>query len=73
MKGIELCERFYHEYGAPMLDESFGDIKHLLAVGIMGSGSECFGYDDELSWDHDFEPGFCIFLPEKSEFFRNAT
>ncbi len=66
MKGIELCERFYYEYGEPMLDVNFGDIKHLLAVGIMGSGSECFGYDDELSQDHDFEPGFCVFLPDES-------
>ncbi len=66
MKGIELCERFYYECGEPMLDESFGNIKHLLAVGIMGSGSECFGYDDELSRDHDFEPGFCILLPDEA-------
>ncbi len=66
MKGIELCERFYREHGAPMLCESFGDIEHLLAVGIAGSGSECFGYDDEISEDHDFEPGFCIFLPDET-------
>jgi len=66
MKGIELCERFYLECGVPMLDEKFGDIKHLLAIGIAGSGSECFGYDDELSQDHDFEPGFCIFIPDET-------
>lgn len=63
MKGIELCERFYYEYGEPMLRERFFEIFDLLAIGIVGSGSECFGYDDEISRDHDFEPGFCIFLP----------
>jgi hypothetical protein len=65
MKGIELCEQFYKQYGAPMLRGSFENIEHLLAVGIVGSGSECFGYDDEISQDHDFEPGFCIFLPSE--------
>lgn len=65
MKGIELCEKFYIQHGEPMLREKFGSLLPLLAVGIMGSGSECFGYDDEISRDHDFEPGFCIFIPDE--------
>ncbi len=63
MKGLELSRQFYLAYGAPMLEEQFSAITPLLAVGLVGSGSECFGYDDELSQDHDFEPGFCLFLP----------
>ena len=66
MKGLELSRRFYLECGEPMLCEQFGDILGLLAVGLVGSGSECFGYDDSYSQDHDFEPGFCIFLPDES-------
>lgn len=65
MKGLELSQRFYEEYGAPMLREQFPHLEHLLAIGLVGSGSECFGYDDEISEDHDFEPGFCIFLPDE--------
>ena len=65
MKGIELCEKFYYEYGEPMMHERFSEIFDLVAIGIVGSGSECFGYDDEISRDHDFEPGFCIFLPSE--------
>ncbi|MBQ9162613.1 MAG: DUF4037 domain-containing protein [Clostridia bacterium] len=65
MKGLELSERFYVEYGAPMLNGQFADIASLLAVGLFGSGSECFGYDDNLSADHDLEPGFCIILPDE--------
>lgn len=66
MKGLELAEKFYKEYGEKMIDESFSHIKKYLAVGICGSGSECMGFDDDLSKDHDFEPGFCIFLPDES-------
>ena len=66
MKGLELSERFYKEYGEPMIDDSFSHIKQYLAIGLCGSGSECMGFDDALSRDHDFEPGFCIFLPDET-------
>lgn len=63
MNGLELSERFYEAYGKPMLKEQFSEWLPFLAVGLFGSGSECFGFDDEVSRDHDFEPGFCVFLP----------
>ena len=66
MKGLELSEKFYLEYGADMLRSSFPHLEEIVAVGLCGSGSECFGYDDELSKDHDFEPGFCIFIPDET-------
>ena len=65
MKGLELARRFYTEHGAPMLEEQFGEYVGLIAVGLVGSGSECFGFDDEISRDHDFEPGFCLLLPDE--------
>ena len=46
-----------------MLESEFADLLPYLAVGFVGSGSEHYGFDDEVSRDHDFEPGFCIFLP----------
>lgn len=66
MKGLELSEKFYYEYGEKMIKENFAGIEKYLAFGLVGSGSECFGYDDEISQDHDFEPGFCIFIPDES-------
>ena len=63
MKGLELSKRYYEAYGRKMLENEFPDILPYLAVGLVGSGSECLGFDDDLSTDHDFECGFCIFLP----------
>ncbi len=65
MKGLDLAEKFYKEYGEKMIDD-FSHLKQYLATGLCGSGSECMGFDDTLSQDHDFEPGFCIFLPDES-------
>ena len=66
MNGLELSERFYHECVKPMLEEQFADMLPLLAVGLFGGGSECYGFDDAVSTDHDFEPGVCILLPDES-------
>jgi len=63
MKGMELSEAFYRECGEPMLREQFPEVLGKIAVGLTGSGSEVLGFDDEISEDHDFAPGFCIFLP----------
>ena len=65
MKGLELARDYYRTFGAPMLAERFSSVLPQIAIGLCGSGSECFGYDDELSEDHDFEPGFCIFIPDE--------
>ncbi len=63
MRGLELSRGYFEEYGRPMLEKEFPELLAFLAVGLFGQGSECFGYDDEVSRDHDFEPGFCILLP----------
>jgi len=65
MKGLEIAEKYYLEFGKNMIDTEFSDIKDKLAAGICGGGSECFGFDDDISKDHDFEAGFCIFIPDE--------
>lgn len=66
MNGLELSRGFYEEYGKPMLENDFADLLPFLAIGFVGKGSEHYGFDDEISRDHDFEPGFCIFLPDEN-------
>lgn len=64
--GLQLAEQFFHTYGEPMLRDEFPELLPYLAAGLAGSGSECFGFDDEVSRDHDYEPGFCIWIGEEA-------
>ena len=73
MGGLELSREFFDAYGKPMLEAQFPHLLPKLAAGLFGSGSECFGYDDEISRDHDFEPGFCIFLPGEDAVDRRSA
>ncbi len=62
--GIEICEAFYKAYGIPMLQREFPEYEALIAVGLVGEGSDCFGFDDQFSRDHDFGPGFCMWISD---------
>ena len=64
MKGMELAERLYREKVAPAIEAEFPDAAPRIAVGLAGPGSECFGYDDAISQDHDFTPRLCLWLTE---------
>lgn len=62
--GMELCRAFYEEFGRPMIQKKFPAYEQMIAVGLVGEGSECFGFDDQVSRDHDFGPGFCMWLTD---------
>ncbi len=62
-RGIDLARAYWEQHGEPMLREQFPQLRGRVAAGLFGSGSECFGFDDEISRDHDFEPGFMLLLP----------
>ncbi|MBR3084074.1 MAG: DUF4037 domain-containing protein [Oscillospiraceae bacterium] len=73
MQGLEISGRFFAECGRPMLEAGFPALLPHLAAGLLGAGSECFGYDDAVSRDHDFEPGFCLFLPGEDRIDRRTA
>lgn len=66
MKGLEISKGYFEEFALPALKRDFAHVLPFVAVGRVGPGSDNFGFDDEISRDHDFEPGFCIFLPDES-------
>lgn len=65
MRGLELSQKYYDTYGKPMIRKQFSGITERIATGLVGYGSECFGFDDEISRDHDYGPSFCIWLPRE--------
>ncbi len=65
MNGLELSERLYRDTVRAAIEAEFPEAAPRIAVGLAGPGSECFGYDDEISRDHDFAPRLCLWLTEE--------
>ena len=64
ISGLELCRRFYESFGRPMIHRNFRKYENRIVCGMVGEGSDCLGFDDELSHDHDFGAAFCIWLDD---------
>ena len=67
MQGLEEARRLYERYGVDMIDRLFPKWAGRIAVGLAGHGSECFGFDDDLSRDHDFPEGFCLWVDDEPD------
>ena len=62
---IDKNRRFYDRFVADMIHSKFPDYEDRIAVGIAGEGSDCFGFDDEISRDHDFGTGVCLWVTDE--------
>lgn len=67
MTGLELSRKYFREFGEPMMERDFPEMIGKCAFGLCGEGSECLGHDDDISHDHDFEPGFSVFVPDDTD------
>jgi len=66
MNGLALARDYYLSYRDTLL-APFPECHERVAAGLVGFGSDCFGYDDVVSRDHDFGPGFCLWLTEEDQ------
>jgi hypothetical protein len=67
MKGLELSERYFFDCGLPLLREHCPDLVGRVAAGLVATGSEVAGFDDEISRDHNWGPRFILFLGADDE------
>lgn len=65
-KGLQLCREYFEAYGRPMLEKEFPQYVNKIAVGLVGEGSDCFGYDDGFSMDHDWGPRFMMWVSRET-------
>lgn len=65
IRGLELAEEYYRSCWMPLAHERIGAVEQRIAAGLVGPGSECFGFDDAVSRDHDWGPGFCLWLTDE--------
>lgn len=67
MQGLELSRRFWNELLRPAVEEKCPELMGRIAAGLCGGGSDCLGYDDEISRDHAFAAGCMLFIPRREE------
>ena len=67
MRGLTLSRGYYHTVFLPACRARLPQAEGHFATGLVGEGSECFGFDDEWSRDHSFGPRLCIWLTREDE------
>ncbi|WP_370696076.1 DUF4037 domain-containing protein [Bifidobacterium aesculapii] len=65
LSGLKLAKAYWEEVGRPMIEAKYPEYVGRIAVGLVGHGSECYGFDDGYSHDHDFGPRFCLWLTDE--------
>ena len=72
MTGLVLSQAYYRQACLPILREKLPECLGRMAVGLVGEGSECFGWDDDISRDHSWGPRIFFWLTSEDFFFIGA-
>lgn len=60
--GLTLSRAFFEATVDELLAGGHEYLQDRMAAGLVGAGSECLGFDDKTSRDHDWGPGYCVWL-----------
>ena len=66
IKGLKISKDLYEKVFKVKVEEELPEWKDKIAVGLFGRGSDCFGYDDKISRDHDWGPRLCVILSKET-------
>ncbi len=67
VKGLDICRKYYETFVRPMIEEKFPEYASRIAAGLVGEGSDAFGFDDELSRDHDWGPSVVLWISAETD------
>ncbi|MDO4665246.1 MAG: DUF4037 domain-containing protein [Actinomycetaceae bacterium] len=64
LQGLDRAQLWWMLSIEPVVSRELPDLYPYMTVGLVGDGSDCFGFDDQISTDHDSQTRVKIWLPE---------
>ncbi|MDO5035099.1 MAG: DUF4037 domain-containing protein [Actinomycetaceae bacterium] len=63
LQGLDRSRMWWMLSIEPVIKQELPDLYPYMTAGLVGDGSDCFGYDDEISMDHDNDTRVKLWLP----------